>query len=312
MPTGDCLALSFELRGLDPQRAEAACQDLGAFAVTFSDAHDDAVLEPAIGEVRLWPATKLQALFYSDADAVHLCERLSSELHLDAARIEPRLLGARAWEREWLRDFHARRFGSRLWICPRHEQVNERDAVVVSLDPGLAFGTGTHPSTALCLEWLDANVTADMTLIDYGSGSGILGIAAARLGAAHVAAFDIDPQALLATSENATTNGVAGQLSIHADAATLPPESHALVANILAGPLCELAPRFAGWVRPGGELLLAGILAEQAEVVAAAYAPWFDITPWGKRDGWIALAGHRNIDVHGLSKMRVATRRHRG
>ncbi len=301
MSTGDCLALSFELRGLDPQRAEAACQDLGAFAVTFSDAHDDAVLEPGVGEMRLWPATKLQALFSGDADAVRLSARLASALDFDAARVAPQWLGARAWEREWLRDFHALPFGSRLWICPRHEQVSERGAVVVTLDPGLAFGTGTHPSTALCLEWLDAHVTAAMTLIDYGSGSGILGIAAARLGAAHVAAFDIDPQALLATAENAAANGVAGQLSVHADAATLPPGSRALVANILAGPLCELAPRFAGWVRPGGDLLLAGILAEQAEVVAAAYAPWFDITPWGQRDGWVALAGHRNTDVHGLS-----------
>src|SRR3977135_1175074 len=128
-----------------------------------------------------------------------------------------------------------------------------------------------------------------------------MGIPAAGLGAAHVAAFDIDPQALLATAENAAANGVAGQVGIHADAAHLPQGSLARVANILAGPLCELASRFAGWVRPGGQLLLAGILAEQAEVVAAAYAPWVDITPWGERDGWVALAGNRNTDVHGLS-----------
>ena len=128
MPTGDCLALSFELRGLDPQRAEAACQDLGAFAVTFSDAHDDAVLEPGVGEVRLWPATRLQALFAGDADAGRLSTRLAQELAFNAELIEQQWLGARAWEREWLRDFHALRFGSRLWICPRHEQVSERGA----------------------------------------------------------------------------------------------------------------------------------------------------------------------------------------
>ena len=297
----DCLALSFELRGLDPQRAEAACQSLGAFAVTFSDARDDAVLEPGVGEVRLWPATRLQALFPGDADGTALSEQLAGALEFESDRVDRQLLGARAWEREWLRDFHALRFGSRLWICPRHEQVTERGAVVVTLDPGLAFGTGTHPSTALCLEWLDAEVTPAMTLVDYGSGSGILGIAAARLGAAHVAAFDIDPQALLATTENAAANGVAGRVSVHAEAATLPGANRALVANILAGPLCELAPQFAGLVRPAGQVLLAGILAEQAEVVADAYAPWFDIVPWGERDGWVALAGGRMSDVHGLS-----------
>ncbi len=301
MPTGDCLALSFELRGLDPQRAESACQALGAFAVTFSDAHDDAVLEPGVGEVRLWPATRLQALFAADADAPALTAGLAQELGFSVDRIEGQVLSSRAWEREWLRDFHALRFGSRLWICPRHEQVSEPGAIIVTLDPGLAFGTGTHPSTALCLEWLDQHVTPDMTMIDYGSGSGILGIAAARLGAARVASFDIDPQATLATAENAAANGVAGQLSVHAQAATLPEENHALVANILAGPLVELAPRFAGWVRPGGKILLAGILAEQSEVVAKAYAPWFDIAPWAQRDGWVALSGNRNAYVHRLS-----------
>ena len=299
--TRDCLALSFELRGLDPQRAEAACQDLGAFAVTFSDARDDAVLEPDVGEVRLWPATRLQALFAGDADGATLSARLAGALEFAPDRVALQRLGERAWEREWLRDFHAVRFGARLWICPRHEQVSERGAVVVTLDPGLAFGTGSHPSTALCLEWLDAHVVAGMTVIDYGSGSGILGIAAARLGAARVAAYDIDPQALLATAENAAANGLAGRLAVHADAGQLPAANELLLSNILAGPLCDLARRFAGWIRPGGQILLAGILAEQAEVVADAYAPWFHISPWGEREGWVALAGRRNSDVYGLS-----------
>ena len=299
--TRDCLALSFELRGLDPQRAEAACQDLGAFAVTFSDARDDAVLEPGVGEVRLWPATRLQALFAGDADGATLSARLAGTLEFEPDRVALQALRERAWEREWLRDFHALRFGARLWICPRHEQVSERGAVVVTLDPGLAFGTGSHPSTALCLEWLDAHVVAGMTVIDYGSGSGILGIAAARLGAARVAAYDIDPQALLATAENAAANGLAGRLRVYADAGQLPAANELLLSNILAGPLCALARRFAGWVRPGGKILLAGILAEQAEVVADAYAPWFHVAPWGEREGWVALAGRRNSDVHGLS-----------
>jgi ribosomal protein L11 methyltransferase len=296
-----CLALSFELRGLDPLRAETVCQGLGAVAVSYSDTRDDAVLEPALGEVRLWPATRLQALFAGDADGAALSANLAAALELEPGRVALQRLADRAWEREWLRDFHAARFGARLWVCPRHEQVNEPGAVVLTLDPGLAFGTGTHPSTALCLEWLEERVVPGSTLIDYGSGSGILGIAAALLGASRVTAFDIDPQACLATAENAVANGLSGRLTVRSDAADLPAPNDVLVANILAAPLCELAPRFAGLVHPGGKILLAGILTEQAEVVAGAYAPWFHIAPWREREGWLTLEGARNRDVHRLS-----------
>ena len=298
---GDCLALSLELRELDPQQTEAACLELGAFAITFSDSRDDAVLEPAPGEVRLWPATRLQALFPATADPTVLSAQLAHALGFDAGRVETRLLGARHWEREWLRDFHALRFGRRLWVCPRHEQVAEPGAVVLTLDPGLAFGTGTHPSTALCLEWLDGQLRPGMRVIDYGSGSGILGIAAALLGAAQVECYDIDPQALLATAENAAANGVSDRLAVRSQATDLAPAADLLLANILAGTLCALAAEFAGRVRGEGKILLAGILAGQAETVAQAYAPWFDIAPSGQRDGWVALAGARKSDVHGLS-----------
>ncbi len=289
----DYLALSFELRGLDAARAEAACLAFGAQAITFSDAHDDAVLEPGVGEVRLWPATALQALYPADTDVAELGAGLARELGLEAGRIETRLLADRAWEREWLRDFHARRFGSRLWVCPTHEEVREPGAVVVRLDPGLAFGTGTHPSTALCLEWLDAHLGVGASIIDYGCGSGVLGIAAAMLGAAHVDAFDIDPQALRATGDNAAANGIGARLIVHADAAQLPPRADVLVANILARTLCELAGDFAARLAPGGTILLAGILGEQAEAVACVYASWFDIARCGERDGWVALTGAR-------------------
>ncbi|HVN99344.1 MAG TPA: 50S ribosomal protein L11 methyltransferase [Steroidobacteraceae bacterium] len=293
--SADFLALSFELRGLDAARAEAACLALGAHAITFSDAHDDAVLEPAPGEVRLWPATRVQALYPADADAAALGAGLARELGLDADRIATQRLAGRAWEREWLRDFHARRFGRRLWVCPTHERVDEPGAVVVQLDPGLAFGTGTHPSTALCLEWLDAHLAPGANVIDYGCGSGVLGIAAARLGAASVDAFDIDPQALLATAENAAANGVDGTLRVHGDAARLPAHADVLVANILARTLCELAAEFAARLKAGGTVLLAGILAEQAEAVACVYASWFDMAACGGREGWVALAGRRKI-----------------
>ncbi|MBS0388072.1 MAG: 50S ribosomal protein L11 methyltransferase [Proteobacteria bacterium] len=289
----DFLALSFELRGLDAARAEAACLALGAHAITYSDVHDDAVLEPAPGEVRLWPATRVQALYPADADAAALGAGLARELGFEQGRIATQRLAGRAWEREWLRDFHAMRFGRRLWVCPTHEAVQEPGAVVVTLDPGLAFGTGTHPSTALCLEWLDARLGAGTRLIDYGCGSGVLGIAAAKLGAARVDAYDIDPQALLATTENAAANGVSARLAVHAEAAQLPARADVLVANILARTLCELAAEFAARLDAGGTVLLAGILAEQAEAVACVYASWFDIAPCGERDGWVALAGSR-------------------
>ncbi len=297
----DHLALSFELRGLDPGRAEAACLALGALAITFSDLRDDAVLEPAPGEVRLWPATRVQALYAGDADPGELIRQLNGLLELSPGRIASELLADRAWEREWLRDFHALRFGVRLWVCPNHEQVDQPGAVVVRLDPGLAFGTGTHPTTAMCLEWLDAQLQPGATLIDYGCGSGVLGIAALLLGAARVDAYDIDPQALLATAENAAANGVGAHLIAHADLARLPARADVLMANILAGPLCELAADFAARLDPGGAIVLAGILDGQAEAVADVYAPWFDIAPCLEREGWVALAGTRKNDEHGLS-----------
>jgi ribosomal protein L11 methyltransferase len=294
------LALYFELRGLDPLRAERACLELGAVAISYSDSGDEPVLEPAPGELRLWRRTRLQALFPGEADGKSLGETLACNLLLGDGRIQTELLADRAWEREWLRDFHALRFGRRLWVCPHHEQVPARDAVVIRLDPGLAFGTGTHPTTALCLEWLDGHPVSGRRVIDYGSGSGILGIAAALLGAKQVDAFDIDPQALLATAENAAANGVGQRLRVHQDAATLPADADLLIANILAGSLCGLVAQFASRLHAGGQLLLAGILADQADAVAAVYAPWFDVAPCGARESWVALAGRRRNHVYRL------------
>jgi ribosomal protein L11 methyltransferase len=287
------LALSFELQDLDAQHAEDSCLAAGALAITLSDARDEAVLEPAPGEVRLWNATRLQALFAADASPAELSAQLVAALGLPATRLAFAPVADRAWEREWLRDFHAMQFGRRLWVCPHHEQVQQPGAVVVRLDPGLAFGTGTHASTALCLQWLDGQQLAGARVIDYGCGSGILGLAAAALGAARIDAFDIDAQALLATTENAAANGAGARVHAHHDAAGLPSGADVLVANILAATLCSLASDFARLVRTGGSLVLAGILAEQADAVTAVYAPWFDIVPVGTREGWVALAGSR-------------------
>jgi ribosomal protein L11 methyltransferase len=283
----------------DPEPYEDALLGAGASSITLEDEGDDPVLEPLPGTTPLWPRVRLKALFDSEADSTQLLlsvaaalgEQLSEPLR--AARFET--LADRAWEREWLKDFKPMRFGSRLWICPGGQlpTAEQPTAVVIELDPGLAFGTGTHPTTALCLEWLDGADVAGKRVIDYGCGSGILAIAAAKLGASGVSAVDIDPQALIATRDNAERNGVAGLITPELVAGASLAPADILLANILAGPLESLAPSFATLVRTGGRLVLSGILRNQAEAVATRYAPWFDIAPVVTRDDWARLDGVR-------------------
>jgi ribosomal protein L11 methyltransferase len=286
---------SFELRDLDAEVAESACFECGALSVTFSDMRDDPVLEPAPGEFRLWPATRLQVLFSGDTDAIQATAALAAALRIAVDRFTLRRIEERVWEREWLKDFHAMRFGRRLWVVPHHETVTETGAVVVKLDPGLAFGTGTHPTTALCLEWMDAYLQPGTSVIDYGCGSGILAIAAAKLGARHASCFDIDPQALIAARDNATANDVGARVQVYEAAEDLPRPADVLVANILSGPLCELAPSFASLVRPGGSLVLAGLMEHQAAEVTQAHSACFDMHQFGKRDDWVGLSGRRRF-----------------
>jgi ribosomal protein L11 methyltransferase len=243
--------------------------------------------------VRLWPATRLQALFPAATDSKIVVAAMALRLGADPDAIQPRVLADRLWEREWLRDFHAMRFGQRLWVCPRHEVVDDPDAVVVLLDPGLAFGTGTHATTAMCLTWLDGHAPTGARIIDFGCGSGILAIAALKLGAARAWCHDIDAQALLATAENAQANGVAKATQICEHAASLPAEVDLLLANILSGPLCELAATFAARVRPGGHVILSGLMQHQEAEVTAAYDAWFDTSPIAVREGWVALQAVR-------------------
>jgi ribosomal protein L11 methyltransferase len=186
------------------------------------------------------------------------------------------------------------RCGRRLWICPRHESVTDPDAIVVRLDPGLAFGTGTHPTTALCLEWLDAQRVDGARVVDYGCGSGILGLAAAKLGAQRVWCFDTDPQALTATRDNAAQNELSGSIAVCESPQELPPQADILLANILAAPLSALASRFAGLVRPGGRIALAGLIDDQVSDVTGAYATWFDMRRFAVRDEWVGLEGLRH------------------
>lgn len=289
------LALTVELSGRDPEAAEDAAFAAGAVSVTLTDAVDDAILEPAPGEVRLWPRTVLQALFPAEVAGPEAIIALAAALQMPAEQIRVERIADRVWEREWLKDFHPMRFGRRLWVVPHHsDPPDQPEAVMVRLDPGLAFGTGTHPSTALCLTWLDAHLEPGARMIDYGCGSGVLAVAAAKLGARQAHGFDIDPQALIATRDNAAANDVSGLVHVHEQAATLPAEVDVVVANILAGTLVELAPQLHALLAPGGKLVLAGILKQQVHEVRAGFAPLIDLSVFAERDGWSALSGTRH------------------
>lgn len=288
--------LSLEVGRADPQCFEDLLISAGAVAITLQDAADTPVLEPAPGTTPLWPQVRLSALFASSVDLQVIVQQLHAAFPEHALQIRTQTLPDRVWEREWLKDFKPLRFGRRVWVCPAGQRPTEMDDgafCYIDLDPGLAFGTGTHATTALCLEWLDAAELAGKQVVDFGCGSGILAITALKLGAASALAVDIDPQALLATADNAQRNGVAERLTV----AAVPPAPSVvcdvLLANILAEPLESLASEFAGLVRPHGQLVLSGLLAHQAATVATRYRPWFDIAPVTLREDWARLTGVR-------------------
>jgi ribosomal protein L11 methyltransferase len=282
------------LESIEPDRVEAVLLNNGAHAVTLTDAGDDPVLEPMPGETPLWNETKVTGLFDADTDFAAVKAELKRVLELDVLppnHVES--LPDRAWEREWLKDFGPMRFGRRLWVVPGDQEIPAGDAVVIQLDPGLAFGTGTHPTTALCLEWLDTIDVADKTVFDFGCGSGVLGIAACKLGAAFVDASDIDLQAVTASRQNAERNQVADRLRARQ---TIPDDAgpfDIVIANILAGTLIEFASFIGSKVRPGGVLALSGVLSEQANDVMAAYQEWFEFEPPATKDNWARLTGTR-------------------
>lgn len=288
--------LVLELPGSDLVRAEDACTRLGAIAVSLADAGDEPLLEPAPGETPVWQAVRLRALFNVSANPGLAAATLAVVLGLPPGAISIEHVEDRAWEREWLKDFRPMRFGRRLVVAPAGQRPDAPAPVILELDPGLAFGTGTHATTALCLEWLDGRIQGGERVLDYGCGSGILALAALKLGAREALAFDIDPQALTATRENAAKNGLASRVEVAERMEAGTGAFDIVLANILAGPLIELAPRLARLARPGGEIVLAGLLSHQATEVAQAYAPWFDIDPNAERDGWTLLAGRRRAE----------------
>ncbi len=288
------LQLTLEGSPQDATRIADALSGLGAAAVTLQDGADQPLYEPPPGETPLWSATRIIGLFEADADMMTITAQLATQLEMDKLppwRVSP--LEDKDWEREWMDNFHPMRFGERLWIVPSWHAAPDGNAVNILLDPGLAFGTGTHPTTALCLQWLDEHGANHPEVIDYGCGSGILAVAALKLGAEHVWAVDNDPQALIATRDNATKNQLTGRIDAIAPARLPEQPVRLLLANILAQPLLELAEKFSRLVEPGGHIVLSGILQHQAEDITRHYTQWFDMAPAAQQEEWMRLSGKR-------------------
>jgi ribosomal protein L11 methyltransferase len=266
---------------------------LGAVSVTMQDAADQPLYEPPPGATPLWQLTNVVGLFDEDSQMDAVLAQLSEALGDELPEHSLEVIEDQDWERAWMDDFKPMRFGERLWIVPSWSEAPDTGGVNILLDPGLAFGTGTHPTTRLCLEWLDAHAIAGKSVIDYGCGSGILAIAAALLGAITVIGVDNDPQAITASDENARRNGVSATICTYLPGQDPKAPVDLLLANILAGPLAKLAPLFAERVKSCGELVLSGILPEQAEGLRDVYGEWFVMAPVTELNGWIRLEGIR-------------------
>ncbi len=288
------LQLTLESSPADAERVSDALSGLGAAAVTLLDGADQPLYEPPPGETPLWSATRIIGLFAADADMMAITAQLAAQLEIDELppwRVSP--LEDKDWEREWMDNFQPMRFGERLWIVPSWHAAPDDNAVNILLDPGLAFGTGTHPTTALCLQWLDEHGADHPEVIDYGCGSGILAVAALKLGAEHVWAVDNDPQALIASRDNAAKNQVTGHIDTIAPDRLPEQPVRLLLANILARPLLELAEKFSRLVEPGGQIVLSGILQHQTGGIIRHYAQWFDMAPAAQQEEWMRLSGRR-------------------
>ena len=300
MSEGPWLELSLRLASAEFPAVEAALEAMGALSVTLLDAADDPILEPGAGETPLWPELVVDALFPGDADPLALTATLRERVPQVAVAARWRTVADADWTRAWMDQYRPMRFGTRLWIYPSTiEPPADADAVVVRLDPGLAFGTGTHATTALCLQWLDSLALAGRRVLDYGCGSGILAIAALKLGAGGAVGVDNDPQALVASADNALRNGVEDRLAtcLPGDRLIADGGFDVVVANILAGALIELAPTLCRAAAPGAPLALSGILAEQAPEIVARYAPWCDDLVIAQREDWVLVSGTRRASV---------------
>jgi len=299
------LELSLIVRTEQQPGTEEALDDLGALSITLQDADaetpdEQAIFEPGVGELPLWPTITLNALFDEHTDRRGLTEALGELLPwLEPDQLTFRDVADQDWERAWMDQFKPMPFGRRLWIYPwnieppTHNESGDDDLVVVRLDPGLAFGSGTHPTTALCLEWLDGLDLVGKTVTDFGCGSGILAIAALKLGAASAVGVDNDPQALTASIDNAERNDVADRLAVFLPEDVDVEQADVFIANILAGPLGELAPTFAAAAKPGAPFAISGILVGQQDELLQRYAEWFDDLRVDTREDWVRISGRR-------------------
>jgi len=271
---------------------EDALLDQGALSVTYVDAGDQPLFEPDPGETPLWDAVRLVGLFPAEAPMESVIAQLKNLYGDKFPKHRTEILEDKDWIREWMDQFQPMQFGERLWIVPSWTKPPQPDAVNLMLDPGLAFGTGTHATTSLCLQWLDAHPPENLSVIDYGCGSGVLGIAALLLGCNAMCGIDIDPQALTATRQNAEQNGISeDQYGVYLPAQAPHEVADMVLANILAGPLMTLSEDISSRVKPGGNLIMSGILASQAQDVIAAYQAEFDFEAVAEQDGWVRLAG---------------------
>lgn len=290
------LQLIFECPSSEAETWSDLLSEYGAAAVTLGDAADQPLYEPPPGATPIWDRTRVIGLFPSEINVEEIVTLIGNDptapTTLPAWRAEA--LEDRDWNRAWMDGFKPLKFGKRLWIVPSWHEAPEPDAVNVLLDPGMAFGTGTHPTTQLCLEWLDSQQLNGKTIIDFGCGSGILGVAAAKLGATIVYGIDNDPQAIIASRENARRNDCADRFELFLPEQFDHVQADALVANILANPLMRLASQMAELVKPGAPFALSGILPEQADGVAECYRQWFRVDDIQELDGWIRIAGHKN------------------
>lgn len=293
------LQLTLEATHSNSNQLSDLLSEAGAASVTLQDAHDDPIFEPPPGSTPLWKELLLTGLFDADVDINSVLKFIETQYgHLPSYTLNP--LEDKDWIRAWMDDFKPMQFGQRVWICPSWHSPPDPNAVNIMLDPGLAFGTGTHPTTSLCLKWLDQTFKEPLfkppvDVIDYGCGSGILGIAASLLGATQIYAVDLDPQALLATQANAEKNNVSNCINTFSvpefkqQFPTL--QCPLLLANILAGPLVELAEMLASHVAPKGNIVLSGILTEQADKISTAYQQWFTIDEIIQEGDWIRVVG---------------------
>ncbi|WP_130536753.1 50S ribosomal protein L11 methyltransferase [Thiomicrorhabdus indica] len=267
--------------------------EIGAVSVTFMDAQDEPIYEPELGTTPIWSLTKVMSLFDAETNAKLIVETIQANMpDLKDHYFKVEAIEDKDWVREWMDQFQPMQFGQNLWIVPSWHKAPNAQAINLMLDPGMAFGTGTHPTTAMCLEWLDTNPPAGKTVIDYGCGSGILALAAQKLGATKVSGTDIDPQAIQASEQNAERNHASIDFALVQNFNSEPVDL--LIANILSGPLKELASEFERLVKSGGELVLSGLLTTQADELIEHYKKFgFELSELATTDEWARLSGHK-------------------